>query len=187
MLGGCAGGSSSSGGAHEGKGGAAGHVGSSRTGSSQGSSGSHFRSSQHAVGRAPRLTFIRIADQVCRRAHVKLARLGHQLYGWALATSRKRVSLSDYYSRAAALTATIASVAASAVADLRALPRPGDRRVMSYLTLSGTQARLLAAEADALRHHDARGLRQLNGGIRALGVRSRALAHAYGFHVCGGS
>jgi hypothetical protein len=137
--------------------------------------------------RAPRVTFVRNADRVCRRAHLKLVRLGHQLYALAAAASHKRLPLSTYFSRAAAITDATAGVAGTAIANLRGLARPADRRIEQYLALSASEARVLAAEADALRHRDRGRVQALDRRARSLVARSRRLARDIGFHSCGGT
>lgn len=152
-----------------------------------GSLGSAGGGNGSPIGHASGPTFVRNADRVCRAAHHRLVSLGRQLFGLAVAASRKRLSLSDYFAQAAALTATSGRVAGRAIVDLRALPRPADRRIEQYLALSAMEAGLVGMEADALRRHDRQRVHRLDVQVRGLVARSHSLARAVGFHSCGGT
>jgi len=162
----------------------AGHA--SGPGGASGSAGAAGSRPVSPVGRAPRPTFVRNADRVCRDAHARLARLSHQMSGLFTATARRQVSVPQYYRRASALTRESAREVTRAVENLRALPRPRNSGLERYLSLSAVQARLLAGEADALQRRDLDAMRRLKQQIHEIVVQSRAFAHSYGFHACGG-
>jgi hypothetical protein len=54
------------------------------------------------------------------------------------------------------------------------------------VSLAGSQVRVLAQQAAALRHRDTRAVARLNGQLVSVGRRERKLARAYGFRACGG-
>jgi hypothetical protein len=140
-----------------------------------------------ATAIASRPTFIRNADRVCRRAHSQLGQLGRQARALIVDSARHRqLSSPHYYDGVAHFTQSSANVAARAVVDLRALARPRDRRVETFLSLAESQVRVLALEAAALRHRDNRAVGQLNAQLVSTGRHEQRLARTYGFRVCGG-
>lgn len=130
--------------------------------------------------------FIRAADKVCGPAHTQAARVGRRLSDLVVALQKRRLAVPRYYARSSALTARGAKIAVGAVAALKALPRPNDRRIDQYLTLSAAQAKILASEAKALGRRDGRTVQKLNIASLAVGRRSHDVARRYGFHICGG-
>jgi hypothetical protein len=68
-----------------------------------------------------------------------------------------------------------------------ALARPPDRRIAEYLTLSGSSARLLGLDGEALRRRDNRAAAGFTARAAALTRRAHDLARRIGFHSCGGT